>query len=113
MYRKRFLILKGYKYFVLHTSDVAFLKYETGTLYAVGFDSSRYRIKGVLCEIEKELDSYSFFRVSRQMIVNVEAIEFCEDYFNGKLILHLKHNLSNRIVISRVRAPLFKKWIDS
>ncbi len=113
MFRKRFLTVKGGKYLVVNILDVAIISFENRILYVIGFDNIKFIISGNLGDIEQELDPNIFFRVNRQMIINIHAFDYCENYFNGRLSLHLINNLPDKIMISRTRAILFRKWLDS
>ncbi|MNX80828.1 Transcriptional regulatory protein YpdB [compost metagenome] len=61
--------------------------------------------------LEQELDPKNFFRVNRQYIVQVNAVEQVHNFFNGKLKLKIK-NAGEDVIVSRTKAPLFKLWMD-
>ncbi len=65
-----------------------------------------------LDRIEKMTDPQTFFRVNRQFLVTRSVIDQAKKEENGKLALFVKADVDNPIMISRLRAPAFKKWMD-
>ena len=66
----------------------------------------------VLPMLENELDPEMFFRANRQTIINMEAIDRFESYFNGQLAIKLKNNVGDKILVSRIKASQFKEWLN-
>ncbi|GAB3774703.1 hypothetical protein GCM10028818_17850 [Spirosoma horti] len=61
------------------------------------------------------LPETSFFQLSRQFIVNLNAIRFVQDDVNQKLLVGLmpalhKNDPHERVIVSRYRSAQFKKW---
>ena len=69
-------------------------------------------INYTLDQLEQQLDSRLFFRVSRNCIGNVKAIENVAKYFNSRLKLTFSPVCPNEVLVSRVRVPDFLKWMD-
>ncbi|MCW3787307.1 LytR/AlgR family response regulator transcription factor [Plebeiibacterium sediminum] len=111
-YRNGFLVNKKHKYFMLKVCDIAYFIFENKNTYAVSFDKTFYNMNKTLESIETELNPADFFRTSRNTIINKEAFDNFELYFNGKLVVKLQNNLSDNIVISRAKAAAFKCWLD-
>lgn len=65
-----------------------------------------------LDKIEKLLDSAVFFRANRQCIVTRAVVDLVRKEENGKLSVQMKADVENPIMISRLRAPAFKKWME-
>lgn len=65
-----------------------------------------------LDRIEKMVDPQTFFRANRQFLVTRSVIDQAKKEENGKLALFVKAEVENPIMISRLRAPAFKKWMD-
>jgi DNA-binding LytR/AlgR family response regulator len=64
-----------------------------------------------LDRLDKLLDPLQFFRINRQIIITRPVVDFVKKEENGKLALYVKTGLDNPIMISRLRAPAFKKWL--
>ena len=110
-YRKRFLVSRGDAWFKLAVGDVAFFYSENKVTTAVTFHNQNHVIDFTLESLEEELDPEIFFRANRQVIVNIEAIEKIENYFGGKLKVRLNPPFPDDLIISRLKAMDFRKWV--
>lgn len=111
-YRKRFLISKVDGYFKLDASDIAYFYSESGVTSAVLFNGRIHTLNINLGQLELQMDPYTFFRASRSVIVNIEAVGKLEDYFGGKLAVSVKPALHGKVFVSRLKAVAFKNWLD-
>ncbi|MDA3853097.1 MAG: LytTR family DNA-binding domain-containing protein [Bacteroidales bacterium] len=110
-YRKRFLICGIKDYTKLETCDVAYFYSSQKTTFAVGFDSNEHILDYTLEQLENELDPKIFYRANRQMIVNVDAVLKVSNATGNKLIVKTKPAPDFEIVVSRLKALEFKKWL--
>ncbi|WP_400260960.1 LytR/AlgR family response regulator transcription factor [Sphingobacterium sp. SG20118] len=110
--KNRFLISKGENYHYVETTNVAHFYSEDGVVFLHTFNDRRYIINYTLDQLEQQLDSRLFFRVSRNCIGNVKAIENVAKYFNSRLKLSFLPECPNEVLVSRVRVPYFLKWMD-
>jgi DNA-binding LytR/AlgR family response regulator len=110
-YRKRFLISRGEAWFKLEVEDVAYFYSENKITTAVTFHKQNHVVDFSLENLEEELDPEMFFRANRQVIVNIEAIEKIENYFGGKLKVRLNPSFNDDLIISRLKAHAFRKWV--
>ncbi|QDW28243.1 LytTR family transcriptional regulator [Pedobacter sp. KBS0701] len=53
-----------------------------------------------------------FFRLNRQYIVYINAIDKVYNHFNSKLKVTFLHYPLQEAFVSRERAPLFKAWLN-
>ncbi len=111
-YRTRFLINKGNKYQILHSYDIACFIYQYKATYAITHDKASFIVNNTLESIEKDVNPTMFFRANRQIIINIEAFDYFEVHFAGKLVVKLKNNLTEPFYISKHKASLFKEWLD-
>ncbi|MDD3743749.1 MAG: LytTR family DNA-binding domain-containing protein [Lentimicrobiaceae bacterium] len=109
-YRERFLISKGAAYYMLKVEDIAYFFSENRMTTAVTFINQHYVVDFPLETLENELDPGVFYRASRQLIVNIHAIEKIENYFSGKLKVYLTPPFAGEAVVSRLKATDFKEW---
>ncbi len=58
------------------------------------------------------LDPDRFFRINRQMIVAIDAIQSIHQYFNSRLKLNLINDYQDDVLVSRNKVQNFKKWLD-
>lgn len=110
-YRTRFLIQGSTYYQKLATNDIAYFYSENKITFAVTFTKKEHIVDFTLESLEEEIDPDTFFRANRQIIVNIDAIDKIEDYFNGKLILKLIPPTHDPVTISRLKASAFKQWM--
>lgn len=110
--KNRFLISKGENYHYIETEDIAHFYSEDGVVFLHTFRDSRYIINYTLDQLEQQLDRRLFFRVSRNCIGNVKAIENVAKYFNSRLKLNFSTQCPHEVLVSRVRVPDFLKWMD-
>ncbi|RCW38872.1 LytTR family DNA-binding domain-containing protein [Marinilabilia salmonicolor] len=113
-FRKRFLVAKADAYKQIPVEDIAFFMVEDKITIAVTFKNRQHIIDWTLSDLEEELNPDDFLRMNRQFIINLNAIERVENYFNSKLIIKLITGLETpeRIVVSREKATMVKNWLD-
>lgn len=110
-YKTRFLVKKGTRFFSINAADVAHVYTRERVQYIKTFDGKDYILDTNLDELEKQLNPRDFFRVNRQFIVNHSAVEQALAWFDGKMKLLIAPPSYEDIVISRLRANEFKKWL--
>jgi two-component system, LytTR family, response regulator LytT len=110
--KNRFLISKGENYHYIETTDIAHFYSEDGVVFLHTFHDKRYIINYTLDQLEQQVDSRLFFRVSRNCLGNVKAIENVARYFNSRLKLSFLPACPHEVLVSRVRVPDFLKWMD-
>ncbi|MFD1771444.1 LytR/AlgR family response regulator transcription factor [Sphingobacterium suaedae] len=110
--KNRFLIAKGENYHYIETKDIAHFYSEDGVVFLHTFNDRRYIINYTLDQLEQQVDNRLFFRVSRNCIGNVKAIENVAKYFNSRLKLSFSPECPHDVLVSRVRVPDFLKWMD-
>ena len=111
-FRKRFLIHANESFFHLPIEEVALFYSMHGITFAMTFEKRGYPINFSLESLKEQLNSDLFFKINRQIIINIEAIKRVHTYFNGKLKLETKPSHSEDIVIGKDKAAAFKRWLD-
>ncbi|RRB06646.1 LytR/AlgR family response regulator transcription factor [Larkinella rosea] len=111
-YRTNFLIQFRDKLLPIKVSDIAYFEIEGGVVSATLLTKIRYPIDLKLDELENQLNPQDFFRANRQFIISRKCILEVELYFNGRLQVQLIPMPGGAVVISKDRAPQFKKWLE-
>jgi two-component system response regulator LytT len=111
-YRKRFVIHSNDSFFHLPVTDIALFYSMQGITFAVTFEKREYPVNFSLENLKEQLNPDKFFKVNRQIIINIEAIKRVHPYFNGKLKLEIQPSHSADIVIGKDKAAAFKRWLD-
>lgn len=109
--RERFLAKSGTRYISVSANDIAYF-YTKGKLqYIKTKKNEDLIIDKRLDEIEADINETNFFRVNRQFILNYSHIEKVHAWFSGKLKVQVNPLPHEEIIISRLRAARFKKWL--
>ena len=111
--RKRFLIKQGQNMKTIRADEVAGFLAEEGLVFLYNFGGQRFVINSSLDQVEQELDPGRFFRINRQFIVNIDAIEQVKPYFKTRLIVRTQPPLILEQTVSTNRVADFKRWLDS
>lgn len=111
-YKSRFLLhfRETYKIVSAEEIDYAFLDHKT--VYFKLLDGSSVAVPYNLEELEEQLDPQYFFRVNRQYILSINSIESIHKYFNEKSKIILKRDRDEEVIVSRIKMPQFKLWLD-
>jgi two-component system, LytTR family, response regulator LytT len=111
-YRKSFLVRYRDKMLPLKTEDFAFFYTKDSLVYGVTKEDKTYNIENTLEELEEKLDPTLFFRANRQFIVSRDVLTEIEFYFNGRLSLKTQPVAFDKILVSKERVPVFRKWFE-
>ncbi|MFY8110148.1 MAG: LytR/AlgR family response regulator transcription factor [Bacteroidia bacterium] len=111
--KSRFLIKIGEQFKTIQCSEIAWFYADRNTVYLVAHDDKRYIIEYTLDELDSQLSSKEFFRATRGMIVSIQCIQKVHKYFNSRLLLDIKPEAGEQVLVSRVRVEAFLKWMDN
>ena len=111
-YRKRILIQSNESFSHLPIEQIAFFYSMQGITFAVTFEKREFPVNFSLGSLKEQLDPENFFKVNRQIIVNMKVIQKVHSYFNGKLKLETQPSHSEDIIIGKDKAAAFKRWLD-
>lgn len=111
-YKNRFLIRFGAKLHIVKTEDLAYIYSENKISYFVLHTGKRIPSDYKLQELEQMLDPKLFFRLNRQVVVYIDAIDEIISYSKSRLKVRLTPPYHNEIVVSTDTTPRFKNWLD-
>lgn len=111
-YKERFTAHYGRNIVLVHTDDIAgfskeeviYLLHKEGKKFITDFRS--------LDEIEELLDPGSFYRANRQCIIALPFIEAIRSDESGKVIVKLKLDHLQEVIVSKEKAAAFRKWLE-
>lgn len=106
-----FIVTKGTRNIPLPVAEIAYWYHEGDYNFVRVFKGEDFVVSETLDSIEKQLNSEIFFRVNRQMIVNIDACLHFEHLAYGKIKVMLKPDFKKDTVISQKKAKDFKAWI--
>lgn len=111
-YRKRFLIQSNETFIYLPVEEIALFYSMQGITFAMTFEKREFPINFSLESLKVQLNPDNYFKINRQIIINIESIQKIRSYFNGKLKLDTRPSYSEDIVIGKDKAASFKRWLD-
>lgn len=111
-YKSRFLIEHSEQLIPVAIEQIAYFLTANEMVCLVQKDNKQFLINYTLEELEQYLDPALFFRLNRQFIAHLSAIRKIHTYFNGKLKIELHPDVSQDVLVSREKSPLFKLWIE-
>ena len=109
-YKAHFLIPQGEKLIPLSVKDIAYFYIDMKVTHAVTFKNETLALDKSLDDIIKTLDPEKYYRVNRQYIININAIEKINIWLNNKLTITLIIPTPDRIVIPKAKTVEFKDW---
>ncbi|WP_281233301.1 LytR/AlgR family response regulator transcription factor [Flavobacterium gelatinilyticum] len=112
VYRSRFFVAARNGYQTINVADIDFIYSEFKITNLFLKTEEIIPVSYTMEKIEKELDPDIFFRANRQFFIRAESIKSVTNSFNSKLKIVLKMDKGREVIISREKAPSFKKWMD-
>lgn len=110
-FKTRYLAKNGTRLISIAQADIAYFYTKDRLQYIKTKANDDYVIDKRLDEIETEIDSQVFFRANRQFIINYGNIERVHTWFSGKLKVQVKPVSYEEIIVGRLKANDFKKWL--
>ncbi|MGD0342898.1 MAG: LytTR family DNA-binding domain-containing protein [Bacteroidales bacterium] len=112
-FKSRFLIKIGNKFRSIQVKEISHFHICEKNVFLKDFQDKDYGIDYSLEQLQGILDPRKFFRINRDCIVNIDAINLMHSYSSSRLQLTLKNGeKSDLFVVSRDKVASFKKWVD-
>jgi len=112
-YRERFSVSIGTKIKSFNISDVAYFLSEEGYTSVYLWNKSVYPLDISLNKLVPETDPELFFRINRQMLLNINAIQDIHIHSSSRLKLDVNPKIENGVFVSVDKVTEFKKWIGA
>ncbi|QMW04440.1 LytR/AlgR family response regulator transcription factor [Spirosoma foliorum] len=110
-YKDRFMITVGTKIRSIETSEVAYFYLEEKVVFLVTKDGLTLPVDYSLDKLTQLLNPRQFFRISRQFLVSLPAIQTIHTFSAGKLKLDLNPKSRQEVFVSGDRMTEFKEWL--
>ena len=113
-YKNRFLVYLGEKLISLEAEEIAYFYTLQKSVFAKTFDNKTYPMDFTLDALEESLNPSKYFRINRQYLVNIEAIQHMVAWSRSRIKLTLSpdSDKNSDTVVSISRSSDFKKWLD-
>jgi two-component system LytT family response regulator len=109
--QKRIVIRYGDTIKMVEIAEVAYFYTEDKINFLCTKDNVRYPIDQNLDELENMVDGDVFFRINRQYIININAIDKMLAWSKSRVKVILKPTCENETIVSTERSPHFKEWL--
>lgn len=110
-YQKRFLIRFGQNIRIVSIEEIAYFYTQDKITFLNTFSNKRYPVDYSLEKLEEMIDPAVFFRINRQFIININAIDEMYAYSKSRVKIELNPPCDQKTVVSTERSPVFKKWL--
>lgn len=112
VYKQRLTVKLGNNIIILNVTDIAYFYSEDKYTFIVTKDNKEYLSDYTLESLEDQLNPSTFFKLNRSCIAGVHAIVSVSKHFNSRLKVKLNPQFKGELLVSRVRVPLFMKWLE-
>ncbi|MBO7337466.1 MAG: response regulator transcription factor [Paludibacteraceae bacterium] len=112
-YKTSLLVYFQEKIIPIKTEDIDFINSENGIVTAWLNNGKHYILNHTLDTLEGMLNPKIFYKANRQFIINRKAIVNIEHYFTRRLVVKLSQPTPENIIVSKVKASEFLKWVES
>jgi two-component system, LytTR family, response regulator LytT len=111
-YRERFLVYSKDSLIPVFCSEIAYFYSEDGATFLVTFDNRSFVIGDALDKLENSLNPKDFFRANRQYLLSINSIGKIHNFGLQKLKITLNPGNEKSLIISKLKAASFKKWLN-
>ena len=108
---KSVLAHQGEKIIPVKVSNIALAYLDSSILYIYTFDNTKFVVNYSIDTLEK-IVGHGFIRANRQTLLHRDSIDHVTPYFARKLLVVLKIDFNNQIVISKANSSKFLKWLE-
>ncbi len=110
-YAERLLVKRGQQLSYLKTETTAYCYADGKLCYAVDFNNNKYLLEANLSQLEEKLQPARFYRINRNLLVNIESVRKVHTWLGGRLKLELVLAAHTETIVSRERVNGFKNWL--
>jgi two-component system response regulator LytT len=109
---KRFLIRMGQSLRLVHQQDIAYFYTSDKITFMMTREGRKYPLDYTLENLEIMIDPAKFFRINRQYIIHIEAIQQMHAHSKARVRIDLLPAAHEEVIVSTEKSPLFKKWLE-
>ncbi|MDQ3017988.1 MAG: LytTR family transcriptional regulator, partial [Bacteroidota bacterium] len=109
---KRFLIRMGQSLRLVHQQDIAYLYTSDKITFMMTREGRKYPVDYTLENLEMMIDPTRFFRINRQYIIHIDAIQQMHAHSKSRVRIDLLPAAHEEVIVSTEKSPLFKKWLE-
>jgi len=110
-YKKRFIIRYGDHIKTVNIEEVAYFYTQEKINFLRTHDNKTYPLDFNLDKLETILDPGVFFRINRQFIIGIHAIDQMFAFSKSRVKVKLKPSTDEDTIVSTERSSAFKEWL--
>lgn len=111
-YQERIVVKYGQKIKTIEIANTAYFYTAEKVVFLCTFDANNYPIDYNLDALEGMVNPKEFFRINRQFIINIKAIDQMFSYSKSRVKILLKPPASIETIVSTDRSGKFKSWLS-
>ena len=111
-YRTRFLVKQGSMLQAVPVTAIAYFWAQGNLVLLRTMEGKSYPVNYALDTLEDQLDPQHFFRITRSVIVHIQAIQQIQTYFKGRLKVKVLPALEEELIVSNRKLSAFKAWAN-
>lgn len=111
-YKSRFLVKSGTILQAIAVEEIAYFVADGNFVLLKTFQNRSFPVTHSLHKLEDVLDPQLFFRVSRNLIIQIKAIHKLIAFSKGRLKLEVNPPFPETIIVSNQKATGLKTWLD-
>jgi DNA-binding LytR/AlgR family response regulator len=112
-FKNRFMVKMGESIVSVRTEETGHFIAEDGIVLLTSTSGKRYPVDYTLDQLAELVDPKLFFRINRKVMVNINAIQKINTYFNSRLKIVSPALNDDDCIVSRERVNDFKLWLDN
>lgn len=109
---KRFLIRMGQSLRLIHQQDIAYFYTLDKITFMMTREGRKYPLDYTLENLEEMIDPTKFFRINRQYILHLDAIQQMQAHTKARVKIELLPPAHEEVIVSTEKSPYFKKWLE-
>jgi two-component system, LytTR family, response regulator len=111
-YKERFVIKVGAHLKSVAVTEILYFYSQDKATFIKTKEARSVVIDYTLDQVQNLVDPKNYFRIARNYLVHIDAIEDIVAYTNSRLLLQLTHNSTRDAIVSREKVGDFKRWLD-
>jgi len=109
---KRFLIRMGQSLRLVQQPDIAYFYTSDKITFMMTREGRKYPVDYTLENLEDMIDASKFFRINRQYIIHIDAIQHMHAHSKARVRIDLLPVAHEEVIVSTEKSPHFKKWLE-
>jgi DNA-binding LytR/AlgR family response regulator len=112
-YKSRFLVKIGTNMLSVLTRDIQLFFISERSVFIRTFNGKTYDVDYSLDQLQQLVDPDQFFRINRNCLLNIDAVNKMVSYSSSRIKLELQPEFkTDDLIVSRDKVFDFKKWMD-